>query len=83
MINLSAEKSLKDQIIQKAWEDAAFKQQLLVNPKAAVKEAFGIEVPDTIDVEVVEETASKLYLVIPQNPAAADDSVTIQTAMWI
>ncbi|MDQ8738788.1 NHLP leader peptide family RiPP precursor [Paenibacillus sp. LHD-38] len=79
---MSAEKSLQDQIIQKAWEDADFKKELLANPKAAVKEAFGIDVPDTIEVEVVEESANKFYLVLPQNPAELKDAESVEGAMW-
>ncbi|RCW44338.1 putative ribosomally synthesized peptide [Paenibacillus prosopidis] len=82
MIIVSAEQTLKDQIIQKAWEDAEFKKQLLANPKAAVKDAFGIEIPDTIEVEAVEETANKYYLVIPQSPADAASINNVNGAAW-
>jgi len=82
VIIVSKDLSLKDQIIQKAWEDAEFKKQLIANPKEAVKEAFGIEVPDTIEVEVVEESADKHYLVIPPNPTKAKEEISAQGAMW-
>lgn len=75
---MSAEQVWQEKIIQKAWEDEEFKKQLIADPKAAVKEAFGIDVPDSIEVEVVEETANKYYFVLPQSPAAvrsADESV--------
>ncbi|WP_307476175.1 NHLP leader peptide family RiPP precursor [Paenibacillus harenae] len=65
---MSAHKSLQDQIIQKAWEDAKFKKKLLENPKAAVKDAFGTEIPDSFEVEVLEETSSKKYFILPQSP---------------
>lgn len=80
---MSGIQTLKDQIIQKAWEDAEFKQQLIANPKAAVKEAFGVDVPDTIEVEVLEETANKFYLVIPQSPAVdPKDENHVDVPMW-
>ncbi|MEK0313380.1 NHLP leader peptide family RiPP precursor [Cohnella sp. 56] len=60
--------TLKVQIIKKAWEDAAFKQQLLADPKGAVKAAFGVELPQEIEVTAVEETGTHYYLVIPPNP---------------
>ncbi|WP_141502603.1 NHLP leader peptide family RiPP precursor [Paenibacillus luteus] len=82
MITVSATQTLKDQIIQKAWEDAEFKKQLLANPKAAVKEAFGVDVPDNIEVEVVEESANKFYLVLPQNPAEVKDNNNVDVPMW-
>ncbi|MGG1551843.1 MULTISPECIES: NHLP leader peptide family RiPP precursor [Paenibacillus] len=66
---MSSNEALKAQIIQKAWEDEAFKQQLLANPKAALKQAFNITIPDDIKVNAVEETSTEFVLVIPTNPA--------------
>lgn len=80
---MSAEQILKTQIIQKAWEDAAFKQELLTDPKKAIESAFGIVVPDSIELAAVEETTSKFYLVIPPNPAevlSGDDPAP--AGMW-
>ncbi|OAS21344.1 NHLP leader peptide family RiPP precursor [Paenibacillus oryzisoli] len=66
---MSTNESVKAKIIQKAWEDEAFKQQLLANPKAALKQAFNITLPDDIKVKAVEETSTEFVLVIPTNPA--------------
>ncbi|MGZ9583926.1 NHLP leader peptide family RiPP precursor [Paenibacillus marinisediminis] len=60
---------LKEQIIQKAWEDPAFKQKLLSDPKAALQDEFNIIVPEDINLVVIEETSSTFGLVIPQSPA--------------
>ncbi|MGO4348317.1 NHLP leader peptide family RiPP precursor [Paenibacillus sp. MCAF9] len=79
---MSNVQSLKEQIIQKAWEDAEFKKQLIANPKDAIKEAFGIDVPDTIDVEVVEESANKYYLVLPENPKTLKNADPLNAAAW-
>jgi hypothetical protein len=64
---------LKAQIIEKAWEDPQFKQQLLDDPKGAIKEAFGVDLPEGIELNVVEETPTSYYLVIPAKP---EDSLT-------
>lgn len=82
VIIVSNVQSLKEQIIQKAWEDAEFKKQLIANPKDAIKEAFGIDVPDTIDVEVVEESANKYYLVLPENPKTLKNADPLNAAAW-
>lgn len=79
---MAADQTLQEKIIQKAWEDAEFKKQLIADPKAAVKEAFGIEVPDSIDVEVVEETANKYYLVLPQSPTEVKSAGDSVEAAW-
>ncbi|OKH45988.1 NHLP leader peptide family natural product precursor [Calothrix sp. HK-06] len=59
---------LQADIVAKSWKDEAFKQELLSNPNAALK-ALGVEVPSNIEVQVIEETANKVYLVLPVKPS--------------
>lgn len=58
-------------IIEKAWEDEAFKQELLANPKAAIEKLAGGSL-DSLkgkDVVVHDHTdTSVIYLSIPPNP---------------
>lgn len=82
VIALSTYEILQEQIIQKAWEDSEFKKQLIEHPKAALKEAFGIEIPDSIELEALEETAGHYYFVIPQNPKSAQTITTAEGAAW-
>ncbi|WP_151733177.1 NHLP leader peptide family RiPP precursor ['Paenibacillus yunnanensis' Narsing Rao et al. 2020] len=65
-----SEAILKNQVIQKAWEDPGFKQKLLTDPKAALFEALGIHLPDHITLKAVEEGSNEFYLVIPQSPSS-------------
>ncbi|MCL6601698.1 MAG: NHLP leader peptide family RiPP precursor [Paenibacillus sp.] len=62
--------TLTNQVIQKAWEDPSFKQRLLSDPKAALKEALGIIIPDTVSLKAVEEGSNEFYLVIPPSPSS-------------
>ena len=55
------------QLIAKAWTDEAFKARLKADPKAAMKEV-GMDVPEGVEIEVVESTQEKAYLVIPPKP---------------
>lgn len=77
-----ADKSLQDQIIQKAWEDAEFKKKLLADPKAAVRDYFGTEIPDSFEVEVLEETPSKKYFILPQSPQDVTSASNVDFPMW-
>ncbi|MFF2483384.1 NHLP leader peptide family RiPP precursor [Paenibacillus sp. NPDC058071] len=79
---MSAEQILRNQIIQKAWEDAEFKKQLLADPKKALADSFGIVVPDDIEVEALEEKSNKFYLVIPPNPAEVINDPSVRAPMW-
>lgn len=65
-----SEAILTNQVIQKAWEDPGFKQRLLKDPKAALKEVLGIQLPEEITLKAVEEGSNEFYLVIPPNPSS-------------
>ena len=56
---------IQQQLLAKAEEDAAFRAQLLENPKAAIKDATGLMVPDGINIRVLEDNATDFYLVLP------------------
>ncbi len=73
---MASQQELQTQIIEKAWADEDFKKKLIANPIAALKEVFGLDIPSNINVEVLEETADKYYLVLPQNPSASKIEVT-------
>ena len=60
-------KELEERLIARAWQDEAFKQELLTNAKATLKQE-GINLTANIEVKAVEETPTTLYLVIPINP---------------
>ena len=55
------------QLIAKAWSDEEFKARLLANPKDAMAEV-GMDVPEGVEIEVVESTQEKVYLIIPPKP---------------
>ncbi|MFZ5352249.1 MAG: NHLP leader peptide family RiPP precursor [Bacillota bacterium] len=60
---------IQEKLIKKAWEDAEFKKELMANPKAAIEKVMQITLPADIKIEVVEETESKMFLVLPADPA--------------
>ncbi len=61
----------EQKLIQRVWEDENFKEELLSNPQAVYARESGEELPKNIEVEVLQETANKVYLVIPTNPTSA------------
>lgn len=79
---MTTEQQLRQQIIEKAWEDDNFKQELLANPKDAIKKEFGVEVPDGIELHVYEESYTEFHLVIPPNPADSGDDDGSDNAAW-
>lgn len=65
---------LEAKLIEKAIADEAFKRELMSNPKAAIAKELGQEVPDELEIEVLEQTPIKLYLVLPMSESARDSS---------
>jgi len=74
MTNVSSQmrKDLEAQVISKALADDGFKKALISSPRTAVEKEFGIKLPPSVNVRVVEESADNLYLVLPQKNAAAE-----------
>jgi len=66
-------RDLEATIVARAWADEAFRERLKADPRAAVAEETGITVPESVAIEVLEETSDKAYLVIPANRAAIPD----------
>jgi hypothetical protein len=60
------------QIIAKCWADEGFKQQLLADPVATLKQA-GAELPEGLTLRVLENTERVLNLVIPAKMTDLDD----------
>lgn len=59
-------------VIARAWADDAFKKKLLSDPHAALKE-IGIDVPASVELKVLEDTAGKVHhIVIPPKPSSGD-----------
>ena len=58
----------ESELIARAWKDEAFKQELISNPKAIYARELQQELPKGLEIRVLEEMPSTLYLVIPRNP---------------
>jgi hypothetical protein len=63
----------ESELIAKAWKDEAFKQELISNPKAVFVRELGQEIPENIDIRVMEETPNALYLVLPMSPQVTEE----------
>jgi hypothetical protein len=68
---ITTRKQLEELLVRKASEDQAFRRELLANPKATLFKEFGIQVQGDLKINVLEENANNIYLVLPAQPAAA------------
>ena len=54
------------------WKDEALKARFLSDPKAVLAE-HGLDVPDGIDLKVVENADDCVHITLPAPPAASGD----------
>lgn len=80
---VSTEQAITGQVITKVWNDEAFKERLLTDAKAAIRDEFGINIHESIEVNAMTETPGKLYLVIPPNPAELKVKSPNEAPMWV
>ena len=63
----------REQIVARAVSDPAFRQQLLANPKRTLEQTLGVTFPPSLEVVVLEETASRICLVVPRLAPASEE----------
>lgn len=59
-------------IIVRTWQDPAFRQAMLTNPKEALTNELGSTFPPSLRIKAPEDTESTTHLVIPRRPAEQD-----------
>ena len=56
---------LQARVVERATVDPTFRQRLLADPRAAIEQDLRIPLPADIGIQVVEETPSRICLVLP------------------
>lgn len=69
----TSRRDLEARLVSRARADDDFRQRLKTDPRTVVAEETGITVPESIEIEVLEETAETAYIVIPANRVAISD----------
>ncbi|MGF1575903.1 MAG: NHLP leader peptide family RiPP precursor [Cyanophyceae cyanobacterium] len=67
-------KDLELKLVAKAWQDDAFRQQLLNNPRATIQQELGIELPEDVEVKIFEEQSDQAYVLLLQKPTRVDQA---------
>ena len=58
---------LRDQLIAEAGEDDEFRGRLLADPKATLREEYGLDLPENLNLHVHEENLTTAHLVLPRS----------------
>lgn len=69
------QEELRAELIAKAAGDDGFRAKLVETPKAAIKEALGLDLPESLTVQVHEETALSAHIVLPPSAGLTDDDL--------
>ena len=74
MTNTMTHQQMRQALLDKAAADGGFRSQLVGDPKTAIKEVLGIELPDSVAIKVHEESATTAHVVLPPSATlSADD----------
>jgi hypothetical protein len=61
-----------DRVIERAQRDDSFRQQLLDDPRAAISDELGVEIPDNLQIRVIEKDPQEVVLVLPAPTRAGE-----------
>ena len=69
---MTEQKNALAQLFAACWKDEALKARFMADPKAVLKE-HGMDVPDGIDVKVVENADDCVHITLPAPPSGHGD----------
>ena len=67
---------IESHLVAKTWKDDSFKQQLLANPKATIEQEFGVQLPEALNIRIMQENAETLYITLPTRPSVNEDKLS-------
>ena len=75
---------IQDMIIARAQAEPEFRSQLVADPKAAIEGLSGLELPEAINIEVHEDSATSFHLVLPPSGKLTEDELaTVFAGNWM
>ena len=69
---------IQRQLIEKASEDDEFRALLVADPKGAIKNEFGVDVPDSVNIQVHESDLNDIHLALPPGPSVELDEERLE-----
>lgn len=60
--------TLEARVIARAWRDEGYREALKRNPRAVLSKELRVDIPDDVQVRVVEEDPKTIYFRLPANP---------------
>ena len=69
-----------DHVRNKAVENEEFRSRLLADPRAVIEEELDLSIPDGLNIEVHEDTATTSHFVIPPSAKLAEEDMSAVAA---
>ena len=66
---------IQSKIIAKAQAEPEFRAQLIADPKATIEGLSGVELPEAINLQVHEDSATSFHLVLPPSGKLTEDEL--------
>ncbi|REJ82037.1 MAG: NHLP leader peptide family natural product precursor [Acidobacteria bacterium] len=67
---------LQDKMQEWANDNVAYRQALLKDPKKVLEGHLGQELPEEVEIEVVQDSPTKMYIALGQFPAAEGEELS-------
>ena len=75
---------MQSKLIAKAQAEPEFRAQLVADPKAAIEGLCGLEIPDALNIEVYEDSATTFHLVLPTDGRLSEDELSaVFAGNWV
>ena len=69
---MTEERNQLAELFAACWKDETLKQRFMADPKAVLAE-YGMDVPDGMDVNIVENTDNTVHITMPAPPSGHGD----------
>ncbi len=66
---------MRDQLIEKAGADDAFRQLLLDDPRGTIESEFDVSIPVSLSLSVHEQSAEHVHIVLPPSPMISESDL--------
>ena len=74
---------MQSKLIAKAQAEPEFRSQLVADPKATIEGLIGLELPEAINLQVHEDSATSFHLVLPPSGQLTEDELaTVFAGGW-
>ena len=72
---MQSAEEMRKRLTDKAAEDMDFRRQLVADPKGAISQEFGIDIPGNLQIQVHESDMRTLHLALPSSPELDEEQL--------